>query len=260
MAAANMQAQNKTFQLPDFKNGKAVWIVRAGVGFNGVAGSNKETQRHVWENRKRDGDFKYAIGYETSIGFNKSFGNHPMYWGMELGLGTRGYKTSATFISSGSSAVSGGSDYHAAYDDETLLCHTVKLSPFTIGYKYTFLKNMAADVHLGAYASYDFAGNYKTKTRDIISSTSNKYGNRYSDKTTENKTNISDLDGMRRYDAGFNLGIGYWYGKFNLDFTWQRGFIAIYEGGDEKITIGKEKIEKGSLFSNNFQLKVGYAF
>lgn len=177
---------------------------------------------------------------------------------MELSLGTRGYKTSAT-LNTGSSSHSGGYDSHKAYDDETLFCHTAKFSPFTIGYKYTFLKNMAADVHLGAYASYDFAGNYKTKNRDVISSTSS-YGNRYSDKTTENKTSVYDLDGMRQYDAGFNLGIGYWYGRFNLDFTWQRGFVAIYDGGDEQITIGREERDKGYLYTNNFQLKVGYAF
>ena len=43
-----------------------------------------------------------------------------------------------------------------------------KFSPFTIGYRYTFLEKMAADIHLGAYASYDIAGKYKRDYTDHI--------------------------------------------------------------------------------------------
>lgn len=31
---------NETIKLPDFKGRKAIWIIRAGVGFNGFTGSN----------------------------------------------------------------------------------------------------------------------------------------------------------------------------------------------------------------------------
>ncbi len=256
---ASAQTSSKVFELPDFQSKKAVWIIRAGVGFNGVAGSNKETQEKQWEQDDWDGSFKKATGYDVSFGFSKSFGKSPLYWGMELELTTRGYKTSASWEKRATSSISGGSDYHGKFQDNRLLCHTVKFSPFTIGYRYTFLKNMAADVHLGAYASYDYVGNYKTDYTDHIVSTS-KYGNRNDKKTTSAKTKLKDLDKMRKYDAGINLGVGYWFGKFNLDFTWQRGFIAIYEGGGDEVKIGKETREKGNLFTNNFQLRLGYAF
>lgn len=252
----------KTLQLPSFNSGKAVWILRAGVGFNGVAGSAKETQNAVWDNGKWDGSFKSVPGYVVSVGFNKSFGMHPLYWGMALDLGMRGYKTSAKWSKSGTSSVSGGSDYHNKTEDLSLSTYNVQLSPFTIGYKYSFLERMAADVHLGVYAGYDFAGNFKTHTTDRIVSFSN-YGNRNDFKENESKVEIGDIDGMHKYDVGINLGIGYWFGHFNLDFTWQRGFIPIYEGGDKEIYVGGKKgnkREQGNFFSNNFQLRLGYAF
>lgn len=62
-----------------------------------------------------------------------------------------------------------------------------------------------------------------------------KYGNRNDKTTSSTETKIKDYDNMKRYDAGINLGIGYWFGKFNIDFTWQRGFIAIFEGGNELV-------------------------
>lgn len=257
-AASPMFAQDY-LSLPAFKSGKTVWIVRAGMGFNGVAGSNKDTQQALWDNSKWDGSFKPAIGYEVSIGFNKSFGEHPMYWGMELGLGTRGYKTSASWEVGGTNSVGHGSDYHGRFQDITLNCHTVKLSPFTIGYKYTFLKNMAADLHLGAYASYDFAGKQNNEYVDRVISTS-QYGNVNKEDKSSSDVKIGDMDNMRKYDAGFNLGIGYWFGRFNIDFTWQRGFFAIFDDGDTMVKIGKSEQEKGNLYTNNFQLRLGYAF
>lgn len=42
---AQAKGINEAIQLPDFKNGKAIWIIRAGVGFNGFTGSNIETTK-----------------------------------------------------------------------------------------------------------------------------------------------------------------------------------------------------------------------
>lgn len=42
-------------------------------------------------------------------------------------------------------------------------------------------------------------------------------------------------------------GAGVWIGHFNLDFTWQRGFVSIYKGDSE-------------FFNNSFLLRIGYAF
>ena len=137
------QAKNfdNLFQLPDFSN-KVVWVIRVGAGFNGVVGSNKETTKLQWNDGDWNGDFKKSIGYDISLGFNKSFAKRPLYWGMELGMTTRGYKTSASWEKGGTSAISGGSDYHGKFQDATMLCHTVRLSPFIVGYRYIFLEKM----------------------------------------------------------------------------------------------------------------------
>lgn len=254
------QAKNfdNLFQLPDFSN-KVVWVIRVGAGFNGVVGSNKETTKLQWNDGDWNGDFKKSIGYDISLGFNKSFAKRPLYWGMELGMTTRGYKTSASWEKGGTSAISGGSDYHGKFQDATMLCHTVRLSPFIVGYRYIFLEKMAADIHLGAYASYDFAGKYTDDYTDHIVSTSH-YGDRNDKTVTSTEIKIKDYNGLRRYDVGINLGVGYWFGRFNIDFTWQRGFIAIYGNGSEQIKIDNSMHTRGDLFTNNFQLKLGYAF
>lgn len=257
--SAASQSKARVLQLPDFRGKKAVWVIRAGAGFNKAVGSNKETQQEDWDNGDWDGSFKSSTGYDFTIGFSKSFGGSPLYWGMEVGLSTRGYKTSATWEKSLSSSVSGGTDYHGKFQDVTLLCHMVKFSPFMIGYRYEFLGNMAADIHLGAYASYDYAGKNTVDYTDHIVSTS-KYGNRNDKTTTSTETKLNDLDGMRKYDAGMTLGVGYWFGRFNIDFTWQRGFISMNDDGDQKVKIGKNSREKGNLYANSFQLKLGYAF
>ncbi len=259
---AGAKSVGETLELPDFSSGETVWIVRAGVGFNGVTGSNIDTQKAIWENGSWDGSFKSTAGYDFSVAFNKSFGESPMYWGMELALGMRGYKTDAEWKRSASSSVSGGSDYHKKTEEGTLSAYNARFTPFMFGYKYTFLERMAADVHLGVFAGYDFAGNYKNYTTDHVVSTS-KYGNRNDFKENTDKVSIGDIEGMRKYDAGLNLGIGYWFGNFNIDFTWQRGFVPIYEDGSDEISIGGKKGQKreaGNLYSNNFQLRLGYAF
>ena len=109
---------NDAIQLPDFKSGKTIWVIRAGVGFNGFTGSNIETTKLQWENNDWNGSFGKATGYEFTLGFNKSFGNHPLYWGMELGMASRGYTSSSSWEKSGSSAISGGTDYHGKFQDE----------------------------------------------------------------------------------------------------------------------------------------------
>lgn len=117
-----------------------------------------------------------------------------------------------------------------------MLCHTVMLSPFNIGYRY---------IHFGVYASYDFAGTYKRDYTDHIVSTS-KYGNRNDKTTTTTDIKIRDYENWRKYDAGICLGVGYWFGKFNLDFTWQRGFIGVFKSGDEQVKIGKQTRDQGT--------------
>ena len=63
---------NDAIQLPDFKSGKTIWVIRAGVGFNGFTGSSIETTKLQWENNDWNGSFGKATGYEFTLGFNKT--------------------------------------------------------------------------------------------------------------------------------------------------------------------------------------------
>ena len=39
------------------------------------------------------------------------------------------------------------------------------------------------------------------------------------------------------FDAGMNIGVGVWYDRFNLDFTYQRGFIKTWECNTSNVLI-----------------------
>lgn len=235
-----------------FTSGKTVWMVRLGGGISSVIGDGIDASKKNWEDSKPNkkwncnGDFKSATVPSLSIGFNKSFGSGPVYWGMELGVGMRGYKTEVDWTYGASSSVSGGYDYHSISMKETLNAYNVQFSPINIGYKYIINDNMAVDIHVGGFASYDFAGKCKIENNDHYYSTS-KYGNNLKDTNTETSNNIGDVDNYRQYDFGAIGGVGFWYGHFNIDVSYQRGFISIYDVSD-------------SYFMNKLQVRLGYAF
>lgn len=239
------QAQ-EVLQLPEgFSGGETIWIVRAGVSFSGVTGKGIDAQEDSWTKGKWDGSFGRSFGGNLSIGFNKSFGSSPLYWGMDLGVAMRGYKTDATWSYGSSSSISGGYDSHTKSETITLTAYNAQLSPINIGYKIIFNERMTLDIHVGGFASYDFAGNLKSESYDHIYLTG-KYGT--NDKTTENSNSIKigDIDSYRNYDFGAIGGIGFWYGHFNIDLSYQRGFISIYDGDN-------------TYFCNKFMVKLGYA-
>ena len=63
------------------------WYVRAGASFNNVAGMSDAEY-------SEDGDelsLGTKTGFVADFGFQKPIGKSGLYWGMELGLGNRGY-------------------------------------------------------------------------------------------------------------------------------------------------------------------------
>lgn len=246
LGATFNSANAQVLELPDFNSGKAVWIIRAGANFNSAVGDWKDDVEKSWENAHRisltDKSFPSSTGFDVSFGFNKSFGNHPLYWGMELGVSTRGYKTSASWAAGKVSQTFGDYIGHKITDEETLTAYNAQLVPFTIGYKYVFLDKMAVDVHLGGFVSYDFAGKLKKYEYDWQTSS----GKSHSSEKTQS-TDLCDIDEYQCIDAGLNVGVGYWFGHFNIDFSWQRGFINMYD-------------MDSSMYSQSLKLRLGYAF
>ncbi len=187
MLCISAQAQLRTSRTFFKSASRTEWIFRAGVSFNNIAGTDGE-------------DLGSKTGFDVDFGFNKYFGEADLYWGMELGVGTRG----ASFE-------------WKDYDDTTydgFTSYNVKYSPFTIGYKFPVTEAIKIDPHVGGYVSYDF-------------STSN------------------DVSLDNDFDAGIQAGVGLWYGRVNLDFMYQRGFVDMLDVSSK---------------TSNFLIRVGYAF
>lgn len=158
-----------------------------------------------------DLDRKFA--YDLSLSFQKPLSDFGMYWGMEFALGSRGF-----------SAEEKDYDYKL-----TALAHNFRYSPFTFGYAYAFNESVKIDAHLGAWLSYDYYGLWTVEY----------------DGESESES-IYDMDDYMGFDAGIALGVGVWFDRFNVDLTWQRGFVGMFEDTE--------------AYSNNLRLSLGIAF
>lgn len=177
------------------------WILRAGMNFAGMTGDGAE-------------DTGTKLGYDVAVSFQKPLSDFGMFWGMELGLGTRGYS------------------YEEGDFEQNFMAHNVRFSPFTFGYAYQINETMKVDAHLGAWVSYDLWGKMTEKEDG--------------EEAEADLGEIDDYCGYQNLDAGMTFGIGFWYDRFNLDLSWQRGFI--------------EAIDDWKINSNNLMLRVGVAF
>ena len=161
-------------------------------------------------------DLDSRMGYNIVYGFMKPMGGVGLYWGMDFGLGSRGYK------------------YEGDGIENKLIAHNVQVSPFTWGWKYEVINNLKVDVHVGAYAGFDYTGKIELEVDGEEASVD--MGDWDDD---------LDLD-WHRYDVGLNAGFGVWYRSFNLDFTFQRGFI--------------ETAKESESYTSNFMIRLGVAF
>lgn len=169
------------------------WYIRGGLNLMNMSGSKDDG----W------GDQSSKVGYNFVYGFQKPIGSVGTYWGMDFGLGSRGWKESEDDWS------------------ENYMAHNVQVSPFTFGYKYDITDAIAIDAHLGAYVSFDYVGKYKEEE----------------DGQELANASIGDWNDWKRVDAGMNIGVGIWYNRFNLDFTYQRGFIKTWEANTSNVLI-----------------------
>ena len=173
------------------------WFLRGGLNVMKMTGDGAE-------------DTGSKLGYNFVYGFQKPLGSIGTYWGLEFGLGSRGWKVEEN-----------ESDYEYSL---SLMAHNVQVSPFTFGYKYNITDALAVDAHLGAYVSCDYVGKIKEKES-------------YQGDSEETSVNMGDWEDWKRVDAGMNIGVGIWYDRFNLDFTYQRGFIKTWECNTSNVLI-----------------------
>lgn len=132
--AISASAQVMTSRTYSKKTSPTTWYIRAGLSLNNLA------------NTPDGSSLGTKAGFDGSVGFNKSIGKNGLYWGMELGAGSRGC---------------------TGDDDYSISAYNVKYSPFTFGYKYSLTDMLKLDAHVGAYASYDFSQSAKYGDRDL---------------------------------------------------------------------------------------------
>lgn len=216
---ASAQLVQSTMFNEQKKENNTMWFLRVGMAMNNYAGNDDFADE--------DDEMGAKVGYDFSVGFHKPIADFGMYWGMEFGLGTRGYKMSYE---------SDEGDYSSK---NSILAHNVKISPITLGYKYSVTDWLKIDAHIGGYVSFDYAGKYKWERE-------------YMGDTEDDDYNFSDdyFDDYNRFDAGIQAGVGLWFDRFNLDFTYQRGFIGMYDWDSEY----------DSPKSSNFMIRLGVAF
>lgn len=172
------------------------------------------------------------VGYDISWGFHKALGSQGGYWGMEAGLSSRGYSMEYEYEEEDYLYGYGYYDYTIKCKN-SLIAHNIYYVPFQFGWKFNVGNGISIDPHVAAFLSFDYTGKEKQTMTD-------EDGDKFSESVS-----LGDTD-WRRADAGLKLGVGVWYKKFNLDLSYQRGFVAALEDCD--------------FFSNNFQIRLGYAF
>jgi len=138
-----------------------------------------------------------SMGFNLEFGMQKPIGGKGFFWGMEVGLGSRGLN----------------------YDGQPELWDIcLKASPLRFGYELDLSDGLAIDFYVGAFASIDLYGKgqfyYHGRTEKISLPDYKKY----------------DLD-FRSFDLGFDPGVTFWYRRVGLGVSYQLGLINFFEGG-----------------------------
>ena len=112
LACMGVQAQivsstSRSIKSERVRPSETLWYLRGGLDMTGFAGDGAEGL-----------DRKAA--YNFALGFQKPIASMGAYWGMDFGLGARGYKV----------------------DDEKLMANNIQISPFTFGWKYEVVDNL----------------------------------------------------------------------------------------------------------------------
>ena len=189
------------------KQSQTTWYARLGLSIDMLSGLDSEDKDHGYSLGSK-------AGMAVDFGFNKPIGKSGVYWGMELGVQTRGGKINR---------------YIERYDETssaTLTSWDVQYLPINFGYKYSITDDVKLDIHLGGFLSCDFTHKAKDDDGDELD------------------TDVFD----NRFDAGVQVGLGIWYKKVNLDFAYQHGFIEYTTSEYSSINTAAFMIRLGYAF------------
>ena len=203
-------AQVRTSRTLMKRSNPAVWYARTGMALWTPYGMDEYDKEQGWSASGK-------VGFDLDFGFNKPIGRKGVYWGMDLGFMTRGTNASYTEEFTESKEIYKGSVSGWA----------VKLTPFSMGYKYALSEDIKVDLHAGLFAMIQIS--QKTKEPGL---------SRFD--------NLEFPDDSAGLDGGLQVGAGVWYRKFNVDLSYQAGFAPV---------ILEPEMKLGALL-----LRVGYAF
>lgn len=184
------------------KKNSTSWYLRGGFNIMSLVPADNAAGKDYYGSK---------LGYDLSLGFQKPMGSSGLYWGMEWGATSCGgeYGVHRLVVNR-----RGYSNYYEESDRKaSLFCNAVRFIPFTLGFKKAVVSDFAIDVHTSLFASYNYTlGKLEREIRDY----------HYSNSYRKDKLHIGDA---KPGDVGVQLGIGVWWKNFNLDFTYQRGFV-----------------------------------
>ncbi len=192
------------------QNVSTTLYTKVGLNVNGMVGAGASDMDAT----------KARAGYDLNFGFQRPMGSVGLYWGMEYGLTSRGYKTSKSF-----------EDYSETTKE---IRHDIIWSPFVFGFRKNLVGDLDIDAHTGLFMSCDYTGKDKT----TIKASGHK---------ESNSTTITNSGSCNRFDAGLKFGVGLWYKRYNLDLSYRQGFVHMFVG--DKATD-----------SSNFIVSLGIAF
>ena len=217
-----------------YKEGpRMTWFVRGGVSLNSISGDFVKDWKDLASASNDKMSFGMKVGFDVSAGFQRYFGKKNAYWGLELGIGTRGF--SSKYDDVYTTHVDGNDVDKTDTYKASLNNINVKL-PIFFGYCQPIGEHLKIDAHVGPYVSYDFSRS--AKDDDGIFESHRSY-------STLKDMAKEDVLGL---DVGAAVGIGLWYDHFLFDITYQKGFFETVKYGDDKAT------------SSHIMFRIGYGF
>ncbi|MBP5488197.1 MAG: hypothetical protein J6X77_01355 [Bacteroidales bacterium] len=138
-----------------------------------------------------------GFGYNVVFGIQKPLGqNENLYYGYEVGMGTRGSWTVKDGV------------------DSKMVDHAIQIG-LNLVYKIRISGTQSLDFHVGEVTTADMFG--KTVTTAKVA------GDTYT-----NETKLKDYgSGFRMSDITFVPGLTFWFGNFGVDVSWQRGLMPM---------------------------------
>lgn len=241
---------------------KQMFYVKAGVALNKIHFYDANYSINPMGDLRR-----FKTGEALDLGYSRYIKDSKFYWAAELGLTTRGcyYDIGDVYLSDMEDLVIKGCYQYTIH-------HGIRMTPVIFGYRFMLPRDFAIDLRLGGYFAYYYAGKKAGTAYDLT------LDNTYCCNTWNDNINDDNYDPyfkmQRRYNAGFETGIAFWYKRFCFDFTYNVGFVSYERTAKQPMDMPTEEYldalygNSGNLkwevlsknYNYNIQFKLGIAF